>query len=334
MAKSQAQSASTVKLFIHSNDPDQMGFDRWSGGIGTIIKSVFAPAMFSRDSGKHGLFHLLTIQEEDGVEHIARYMRGFFGNTEKDGKKSIGRNSYPVREDGTIAGPLDKSLEELLEEYAQLAKGKDENNTIPQIPEEEQHLYEGVFVGSLEENIKDSNTDDKQLMGKIKELTRTDPADPESSPFTGAERSDAICGLKFQWELLDQQYPFKAREGEAKSEFKLLIPTQYFGMDEEWEAHNKANGKTKEKTTVKAEANEDETATETEADDFENDVEGRIVAFLVKTKKPLTHKDISTHIANAFKSPEERKKAIGVVNIKWLVDENRPWTYENGMFQA
>lgn len=327
------------KFFIHSNDPDQMGFEKWSGGIGHIVKSVFAPAMFSRDSGKHALFHLLVIQEEDGTEHNARYLRGWFGNTDKEGKKSIGKNTYPVKADGTIAGPENKSLEELLEEYAQLAKGKDENNTIPTIPEEEQELYEGIFVGSLEDGVKDQNTDDKQLMSKIKELTRKDPADPESSPFNWSDPSTAICGHKFQWDWLPQQYPFKAREGAEKKDYQVLIPTAYFGMDEEWEAENKANGKTKERTAAsKTEETETPSApdegNEPEADEFENDVEGRIVSFLVKTKKPVTHKDISTHIANSFTDTNDRKKAIGTVNIKWLVSDARPWTYENGKFSA
>lgn len=330
MAKSQS-TPEPIKLHIQSNDPDQMGFDRWSGGVGTIVKSVFAPAMFSRESGKHALFHLLTIQEEDGTEHSARYLRGFFGNKEKEGKKSIGKNSYPVREDRTIAGPPGKSLEELLEEYAELARGKGEDNTIPQIPEDEQHLYEGVYVGTLEAGVKGQNNDDKQLMAKIKELTRTDPADPNSSPFNGDERSDALCGHKFQWDLIAQQYPFKQREGEQKSDYPVLIPTHYFGMDEEWEAEHKANGKTKEKQTEKKITAPVEVEDATEEDPFENDVEGRIVSLLVKGK-PVTHKQISTFVANSFTDMEERGKGIATCNIKWLVDPARPWKYENGQF--
>lgn len=325
------------KFFIHSNDPDQMGSQRWQGGIGTIVKSVFAPGMFSKESGKHALFRHLTIREEDGVEHNVRYLRGWFGNTEKEGKKRVGLNMYPSKDGLTIAGPSDKDFEDMLSEYAELAAGK-VDNMIPTIPEDELSLYEGYYTISLEE-IKVSNVDDKQFMACVKEKTLTDPADPNSSPFNFDERSDALCGHKFQWDLLDQQYTFTKKDGEKANDFKLLLPTHYFGLDEEWEAEHKANGKTKEKkANSKAEEELEQSETnesnEPEADEFENDVEGRIVAFLVKAKKPLTQRDISTHIANSFKDVDERKRAIGTVNMKWLVDDSRPWKFEDGKFQV
>lgn len=336
MAKTQAP---MPKLHIQSNDPDQMGFDRWSGGIGTIVESYFAPSMFSRETGKHALFHHLIIREEDETEHTQRYLRGFFGNTDKEGKKSIGRNTYPVREDGTIAGPLDKSFEELLEEYAELAKGKDENNSIPSIPEEEQPLYRGVFAGTMDAGIKGQNNDDKQLMSKIKELTRTDPADPDTSLFKGDERSDAICGHKFQWDLIAQQYPFKSKDGEKKSDFEVLIPTHYFGVDEDWEAEHKANGKTKKETATLSKATEEsetEPEDETEPNPLEGEVEEKIRSFLVKNKgKQLVKKDLTTHVANAF-PPEKRKEVLSIAgDNSWITDNiNRPWTYADGKFTA
>lgn len=340
MAKSQ-----TPKLFIQSNDPDQMGSQRWQGGIGTIVKSVFAPGMFSKESGKHALFRFLTIREEDGTEHTNRYLRGWFGNTDKEGKKRVGLNMYPSKDGKSIAGPTDKDFEELLEEYAELAKGKGEDNTIPQIPEEELHLYEGVFTVSIEET-RANNVDDKQLLGKIKELTRTDPADPNSSPLNFDDRSDSLCGLKFQWDLLDQQFTFKKKEGEKENDYKVLIPTHYFGMDEEWEAEHAANGKTKEKsTTAKQSAKQTASAEEVEPesdesaegpDEFESDLEMKIRSFLVKNKsKSITHKDISTHVANSYPDKEDKKRAIATVNIKWMTDtDNRPWKFEDGLFSA
>lgn len=333
MAKSQA--TQPIKFYIQSNDPDQMGSQRWQGGIGTIVKSVFAPGMFSKESGKHALFRFVTIREEDGVEHTNRYLRGWFGNTDKEGKKRVGLNMYPSKDGQSIAGPLDKDFEELLEEYAELARGKGEDNTIPQIPEEELPLYEGVFTVSLEET-RANNVDDKQLLGKIKELTRTDPADPDSSPLNFDDRSDALCGLKFQWDLLDQQFTFKKKEGEKENDYKVLIPTHYFGMDEEWEVERAANGKTKEKPTAVSAKFADEPEAETaEPDEFESDLEVKIRSFLVKTKKPVTQKDISTHVANSYKEMNDKKRAIGTVNIKWLTDtSNRPWNFEDGMFSA
>lgn len=338
------QAISEVKFFIQSNDPDMMGSQRWQGGIGTIIKSVFAPGMFSKESGKHALFRFLTIKEEDGVEHSVRYLRGWFGNTEKEGKKRIGLNMYPSKDGKTIAGPTDKSLEELLEEYAELAKGKGEDNTIPSIPEDELPFYEGVYTISMEET-KAGNVDDKQLLGKIKELTLADPADPKSSPFDLDGRSDVLCGLKFQWDLLDQQYSFTPKDGGEKKEFRVLIPTHFFGMDEEWEVEHKANGKTKEKSTtsVRAVSSEDsggesetEQVSEQEQNPFENNVEGVVVAFLTKVGKPVSKKDISTHVMNQYKTPDERKQAIALCgNNKWMTDTvNRPWGYENGQFSA
>lgn len=334
------------KFFIHSNDPDQMGSQRWQGGIATIVKSVFAPGMFSKETGKHALFRFLTLQEEDGVEHQVRYLRGWFGNTEKEGKKRVGLNMYPSKDGESIAGPEDKDFEELLSEYAELAAGKGADNMIPSIPESEQHLYEGVFSVSLEET-RVGNVDDRQFMASVKEKTLKDPADPNSSPFNFDDRSDALCGHKFQWDLLDQQYTFTKKDGEQKNDFKVLIPTHYFGLDEEWEAEHKANGKTKERSTttntrtVAASTDEEEPEIETddstsEQDPFENDVEAKIVAFLTRVKKPVSKKDVSTNIMNAYKTPEEKKAAIALCgNNRWMTDTvNRPWSYEDGQFSA
>lgn len=332
------QATPAVKFYIQSNDPDTMGSQSWQGGIGTIVKSVFAPGMFSKESGKHVLFRYITIREEDGIEHTVRYLRGWFSYKDKEGKKRIGLNMYPSRDGVMIAGPEGKTLEELLEEYSELAAGKGADNTIPSIPEEEQPLYEGVYVVSMEET-KAGNVDDKQLLAKIREKTLTDPTDPTSCPFDLNGRSDVLCGMKFQWDRMEQEFSFTPKEGQEKKEFKILLPTHYFGMDEEWEAEDKVNGKTKEKktTTTKAASDEPEAdESESTPNPLEDAVEEKIRSFLVRNKgKQLVKKDLTTYIANVFPA-DQRKEVLAIAgNNAWLTDTiSRPWSYEDGKFSA
>lgn len=336
---SQSKPEPEFKLYVQSNDPDTFGPLTWQGGIGTVVKSVYAPAMFSRESGKHALFHLVTIREEDGTEHLARYLRGFFGNTDKkpDSKKFIGNNTYPSKDRKWIAGPAGKTTEELLEEYADLAKGKDESG-IPSIPEDEIEDYEGYYVVSMAET-RGGNNDDRQLLNKVKAITQTDPADPSTSTVSFEEDSRFLCGHKFLWDRLPQEFTFKQKEGQEKRDYKILIPTQYFGLDEEWEAESQANGKTKEKKEAKPTTDTEEveqSTDESEEDSFAEDLTMKIRSFLVKNKAkgPLDKKTVSTFVVNAYPEPEQKKMAIALWgNLKWSTHEDRPWTYEDGAWR-
>jgi hypothetical protein len=324
----------TEKWFIQSNHPDDFGPTIWQGGIGTVVKSVYAPCMFSKKSGKHGLFHFVTIQEEDGATHVIRYQRGWFGNTEPKptDKKFKGLNVYPSKTGHSIAGPSGKTTEELMELYIELANGD------VKLEDNELEDFEGWFVISKAET-KGGNNDDRQLLDAVRAKTQTDPADPTSSTVSFDEDSRFLCGHKFQWDRIPQEYSF-TKEGEEAKEYKILIPTAYFGVDEEWEAEHSTNGKTKQKETQKSTAaKSDETENETEEDEtneFADSIEVKVLSLLKKNKgKKLDKKAISTHILNLMETPDDKKSALNYVgSVKWMADDSRPWNYEDGSFSV
>lgn len=324
------EESNEIKWFVQSNNPDDFGPVAWQGGIATVVKSVYAPDMFGKKSGKYGLFHILTLREEDGTEHTSRYLRGYFNNTDpKPGDKRYkGFNVYPSKTSTSIAGPEDKSLEELMEMYAELGNGD------LKLEEGEVVDFEGYFAISMAET-RGGNNDDRQLLDKVREKTKKEGE--ENSAVSFDQDSRFLCGHKFHWDRLPQTYPFKAKEGEEAKEFKILIPSAYFGIDEEWEAENKSSANSKSSgSKEESKPVESETPESEETNEFADNIELKILQFLKKNKgKEIDKKQISTHVLGLFSDVDDRKSALNYCgNNKWMVSDDRPWSYEDGKFKA
>ena len=317
-----------IKWFVQSNDPRDFGPVAWQGGIATVIKSVYAPDMWSEKSGKYGLFHILTLREEDGTEHKARYARGYFANTDPkpSDKKYKGYNVYPSKSGKSIAGPEDKSLEELMELYKDLGNGD------LKLDDGEEVEYEGYFAISMAET-RGGNNDDRQLLDAVRKHTTKEGE--ENSAINFNQDSRFLEGHQFYWDRLPQAYPFKTKDGEEAKEYKGLYPTKYFGIDEEWQAENKSSS-TSSTSEKKSAASETETPESEETNEFADDIEMKVLGFLKKNKgKDIDKKAISTHVLGLFTVGDDRKSALNYVgNNKWMVDDARPWTYDDGKFKA
>lgn len=331
-ATTPAQTDGEIKWFVQSNNPDDFGPVAWQGGIATVVKSVYAPDMFSQKSGKYGLFHILTLREENGAEHTSRYLRGYFAGTDPKptDKRYKGNNVYPSKTMTSIAGPEDKSLEELMEMYAELGNGD------LKLEEGEVVDFEGYFAISMAET-RGGNNDDRQLLDAVRKHTTKEGE--ENSAINFDQDSRFLEGHKFHWDRLPQAYPFKTKEGEEAKEYKGLFPTAYFGIDEEWEAENKSSKSSMASSSSSKEESkpaESPSPESEETNEFADDIEMKILALLKKNKgKEIDKKQISTHVLGLFSDADDKKSALNYCgNNKWMVSDDRPWTYEDGKFKA
>lgn len=342
--KSSSTSKPSGAAMFQKASLSEFGGGRWEGGIATCTKSVYGPFKYpGSDTGKHTLFTLTNWRSEDGEDHPVQYQAGFFGETDPD---KLSRNAYPSKDGIVPAGPEGMDLEELLEIYAKLASGD-----MALTPEEEEDYQGPSVVFKVDPDHPSSpklpKKDWAQFIDTVIHLPEFQ-AEDGTSTFPLTDDANCVVGYKFDLSWLPQANRSKSqREKAGGKTFEVLVPTQSFGIDEEWQTEIESEKKgtttaaTKATTTAKKVAKpepeevEDETE-ETDETEFnlEKEVENLVYLQLVEIGREATKVEFNSKVVQAL-SPENRRPALGFLSDnKWLTSTDRPWTSKGGKFSA
>lgn len=348
----------------------EFGGGRWEGGIATIVAGKYGPWCYPKKPGdtsppKHTGFGTLILREEDGTEHEVHYQAGFFGETDPS-ERGFYNNAYPSKDGVYPSGPEGVDMEELLETYAKLAAGE------LVLSEEEMGDYEGTTVVFRDNPAapgvkpKLSKKDWSQLSESVVAIGKADGNEELRSIIFDedgnlkSEDFDAFNGMKFNWIYEKQKYVSKKMKEQGKDKFEVLIPDQFFGLDEEWLAeqseaqeeepealeltstvNKKTTGKKatapppepeedeeeQEEEEVEEEEQEEETEPESE-DPFGDRVDLAVLKALRKLGRPAVRRDFNAIVASSFKTTEQKKVLDYLNNPMWMASKDRSFTYD------
>lgn len=340
-SKSQSQEPE-IQLYTHSMHPDSFGSAGFQGGIATMTNTHLRPwCSPNSETGKHMLFAFSTLITEDGEQYEVKWQFGWFGE-QKPSK--IGQNWYPSKDGRSVAGPDNLSIEEITEEYATLAAG----GTGVKIKEGDEHLYEGPIPVNFSRNPPPFPRKEwAQFVVSVTQIPELqDPKDPKVCTFPFSDDGSVACfdGHKFMFDRADKLYKSKNEKGD----FKVIIPTQYFGLDEEALANaNDGDGAENEevkpkrgvgKPKVEESEEEEETTADNDTDDNDEDalalaVENSVVAILRKQSGPVPKRTVTALLIEEYADDVKTQKAVEKLwNSAWAIDEERKYKVKSGLF--